>query len=481
MGTFDRARVAARYGDETSGGVNYRIFGKYLDRGPTDNSAPLTEDGWEIGHVGFRTDWDGTPHDSFTVQGDAYAGEVGQLAPAFNIIGRPGPLPPLEAQTSGGNVLARWRRRADSGSDLQLRAYVDYTDRDDPTFHDTLTTFDVDLQQRFRRSRHEIIWGAAYRLMSAHTRPGDIFTLIPEESDDQLFSGFIQDQISLRDSLHLTLGTKLEHNDFSGFEWQPSVRLAWTASDSSTLWMAVSRAVRVPTRIERDIAVYITDPAANPAGILSGNDDFESEELLAYEVGYRWRPLSILSFDLALFYNDYDGLASLELGEPFINPADGRTIFPIINENLTDGRTYGAELQADWQPLENWHLTATYSHIDMNLTPSGQDLNRGEWREGSTPRNLAGLRSFLTLADRFEVDAQFRYQSRIRSLPDVLSGEGIDAYSELDLRLGWRVSDNWSLSLSGQNLLHDSHVEFGSPQARGRLERSAYVKADWHN
>ena len=317
--------------------------------------------------------------------------------------------------------------------------------------------------------------------MSDRLRPGPIFVLVPEESEDQLFSGFIQDQISLGDSLHLTLGTKLEHNDFSGFEVQPSVRMAWKVSDTSTAWMAVSRAVRVPTRLERDIAVDVTDPAANPGARLLGNDDFESEELLAYEAGYRWRPMEILSFDLALFYNDYDRLASLEIGAPFIDPADGRTIFPVMNENLTDGRTYGAELQADWQPLDNWHLTATYSHIDMDLTASGQDLNRGEWREGSTPRNLAGLRSFLTLADRFEVDAQFRYQSRIRSLPDILSGEGIDAYSELDLHLGWRVTDNWSLSLVGQNLLNESHVEFGTPQARGRLERSAYVKADWHN
>ena len=207
--------------------------------------------------------------------------------------------------------------------------------------------------------------------MSAHSRTGEIFTLIPEDSDDQLFSGFIQDQISISDSLHLTLGTKLEHNDFSGFEWQPSMRMAWTASDASTLWMAVSRAVRVPTRIERDIAVDISAPTANPAGRLLGNEDFESEGLIAYEAGYRWRPLQTLWFDLALFYNDYDGLASLELREPFIDPDDGRIIFPIINENLTEGRTYGAELLADWQPFENWHLTASYSHIDMDLDALG--------------------------------------------------------------------------------------------------------------
>jgi iron complex outermembrane receptor protein len=153
----------------------------------------------------------------------------------------------------------------------------------------------------------------------------------------------------------------------------------------------------------------------------------------------------------------------------------------VLNQNQMDGRTYGAELLVEWQPIEMWRLTASYSHIDLDLTPLAQDLNRNEWLEGSTPRNLAGLRSWLTLAQRFDIDAQIRYQSRIRRLPLTMTGEGIDAYSELDLRLGWRVSDRWTLSLVGQNLLHDEHVEFGPPEARGALQRAAYVKAEWRN
>ena len=478
-GTFDRIRLGARYGGETAGGVNFRVFGKYLDRNATENSVPLTEDDWQMGHVGFRADWDGTPRDSFTVQGDLYQGEVGQLAPAFNIIGLPGPAPPLEVKNSGGNVLARWRRRTEEGSDLQLRAYYDYTYRNDPSFGDTLSTFDLDLQHRFTAfSRHEILWGAAWRFMADRTRAGEIFALDPQDSDDQLFSGFIQDQVALTDTLRLTFGTKLEYNDFSGFEWQPSVRMAWAPDDRNTFWMAVSRAVRVPTRIERDIAVEITPPGSNPAGFLLGNDDFDVEKLIAYEAGYRWRPRMNLSFDLATFYNHYEDLASLEIvPEPFIGP-DGRIVFPIVNMNLTSGRTYGAELLAEWEPIDNWHLTASYSYIELALTPSGQDQNRGAWLDGATPHNLAGLRSWITLAERFEIDAQLRYQSRIRRIPSDPTGQGFDAFSELDLRFGWRVSDSLSVSLLGQNLLHDSHEEFGTPEARGRLERAAYLKAE---
>jgi iron complex outermembrane receptor protein len=480
-GTFDRARVAARYGGESAGGVHYRIFGKVQDRDETRHLATDTDDEWRLGHVGFRTDWGGLESDSFTVQGDAYSGNVGKLAPSATIIGRDNPQGEFDTKVSGGNLLARWRRNSSEASDLQLRAYYDYTRRDDVSFLDTLHTFDLDFQQRFAASdRHEILWGASYRLTSNRNRSGGIFAVDPEKSDDQLFSGFIQDQMTLADTVKLTLGTKLEDNDFSGFEVQPGIRVAWSPRPEQTLWSAVSRAVRVPTRLERDIAIEITPPGSNPVGRLLGNDDFAPERLIAYEAGYRWQPVTNLSFDVALFYNDYDRLASLEIGTPFVGP-DGRIVVPIVNENLTSGRTRGAELLVEWSPLDHWHLTANYTHLDMSLTPSGADNNRGAWLEGSTPRSMAGLRSWLSLGKRFEVDAQFRYQSRIHAMPQVVTGDGIDAYSELDFRIGWHVSAHWDLSLLGQNLLHDEHVEFGPPESRGALERTAYLKATWRN
>jgi iron complex outermembrane receptor protein len=480
-GTFDRAWLEGRYGGETSAGVNYRVYGKYLDRDSTLAPTLPTDDSWNMSHVGFRTDWDGTSRDSFTVQGDAYHANVGQLAPTINIIGRPGPQPPLDVNLSGGNVLARWQRGGDDGSDMQLRAYYDYTRRDDPSFLDTLHTVDIDLQRRFKAgSRHEIVWGAAYRLTSNTNHGRVIFAVEPEKSTDQLFSGFIQDQIALGEKVRVTVGTKLEHNDFSGFEFQPSARMAWMPRENHTLWMAISRAVRVPTRIERDIAIDIPDSTGVSVGRLLGNEDFDSERLVAYEVGYRWQPLQTLSFDLASFYNDYDRLASLEIGAPFID-TDGNTLVPIINENLNTGRTYGAELLMEWQPVDVWRLTASYSHIDMSLTPGGQDLNRGEWLEDATPRDIAGLRSLLTLGTRVEIDAQLRYQSEIRRQPAVVSGESLPGYTELDLHVGWHATEHWDLAVVGQNLLHDDHVEFGPIEGRGALERAAYLQATWRN
>jgi iron complex outermembrane receptor protein len=480
-GSFERYWAGARYGGETGGGVHYRVFGRFFDRDGTVGPNPAVDDAWNQGHVGFRTDWDSGEDDSWTVQGDAYAGDIGQFVPAITIIGRDPPPAPYKVDVSGGNVLARWRHRTGPASDIQLRAYYDYTRRDDPSFLDTLHTLDVDLQQRLEPiGRHELLWGVAVRQTSNNNRGDGIFAVNPEQSDDLLYSGFVQDQISLSDRLELTLGTKLEHNDFSGFEVQPSVRIAWAPTYEQTLWSSISRAVRVPTRLERDIAINLSgDPTQNPTLRLLGNPQFGSEELIAYEAGYRWQPLGNLSFDLAIYYNDYEKLSSLELGEPFVDPADGRTVFPIFNENLNSGRSIGAELLAEWAPFEYWRLSATYSHVDLELESMGQDLNRGVWFDGSTPRSMFGLRSLLTLSEQFELDAQFRHNSRIRRMPLEVSGEGIAAYSELDLRIGWRVTPRWHLSLVGQNLLNDEHVEFGSAESRGALQRAAHFKAEW--
>ena len=479
LGTEEQAG-AVRYGGKFGDSGFFRVFGQYTDRDSTFRPDSPTSDDWRIGHAGFRADWDASHIDALTLQGDVYSANIGQFGPSTNIIGRPGPTGDLEVHATGGNVLGRWRRDLGGGSELQLRAYFDSTHRDDPSFVDDLETFDVDLQHRYVAfARHEIVWGLNFRYTDNSNRSKGIFALEPEDSRDQLISGFAQDQFAISDAVRLTVGTKLEHNDFSGFEVQPTVRLAWDVAPGHNAWAAVSRAVRVPTRLERDIAIEVTPPGSNPRGVLLGSDDFEAEELLAYELGYRWQPLDVLGLDLALFHNRYEGLASLEFGTPTLDPASGVITVPVVNRNLTDARSQGAELLATYSARQNWRLIASYSYIYLDMQPHGQDLNRGAFLDGTTPRQQFSLRSLLDLPGGLQLDAQFRHSTELDRMPDLPSGEGIGAYSELDLRLAWQANEQLELSLVGQNLLHDHHLEFGTPATRGEIERSVYGKAAW--
>jgi iron complex outermembrane recepter protein len=479
-GNEERVAVAARFGGQVASDTYYRVFGKYLERDATFAVDLVSPDDWKTGHAGFRVDHDASARDTLTVQGDVYRGTVGRLAPAVTIIGRPGPAGPLRVQVHGGNLLTRWKRTLSDGSDFQLRVYYDRTDRDDPSFTDALDTFDSDFQhRRGMGARHEVTWGLNYRVTANQNAGKGIFAVQPERSRDHLLGGFVQDQIRLHHSLRVTAGTKLEHNSFSGLELQPSGRVAWDVSSSHTLWGAVSRAVRVPTRLERDVAIDASDPNGNPVVRLLGNEGFESERLLAFEGGYRWQALQSLSVDLAAFENRYRGLASLELGEPLLDQTANRTILPLRNENLTAGRARGIEALLTYSPVPPWRLSANYSHVDLRLDPEGADLNRGEFLEGSTPRNQLGLRSSLDLPARLRFDTQLRTVSSIRRVPDIVTGEGLPGYTELDVRLAWDGWKQLELSLVGQNLLHDRHVEFGPPAGRGAIERGAYAKLAW--
>ena len=481
-GTEERAATGVRYGGRLNDRTYYRVFGTFTARDDSFIPAGPTADDWQVGLAGGRADWDSGDGRSFTVRGDVYGGNIGRLSPSVTVIGRPGPSGPLNVDIGGGNVLARFMSRKSDASDMQLRVYYDRTHRDDPSYVDDLHTIDGEFQQRLAIGRrHEVTWGINERFTSNRNRGRVIWNLDPASSGDNLFGGFVQDQLAIRDGLHLTLGTKLERNDFSGFEVQPSGRVAWDLSPRRMVWGAVSRAVRVPTRFERDVAIDVTDPAANPVGRLLGNPGFDSEQLVAYEAGYRWQLPRSVFLDVAAFHNRYDGLASLELDIPgaFVDAAIGRTVVPVRNQNLSDGYAQGVEVLGTVTPRQNWRVTGTYAFLDVSVDAQGQDLNRSSFFEGATPRHQFGVRSFLDLPASFQLDGQLRILSAIRQLPPDPSGQGIAGFAELDLRFAWRGWQQVELSVVGQNLLHDHHPEFGPPLQRGEIQRGVYAKAAW--
>jgi iron complex outermembrane receptor protein len=300
----------------------------------------------------------------------------------------------------------------------------------------------------------------------------------PPRSTDSVVSGFVQGQLQVRRGLRLTGGTKLEYNDFSGVEVQPSGRAAWDITPEQMIWGAVSRAVRVPTRFERDFQADASPPGANPTYRLTGSSDFGSERLIAYEAGYRWKPRASLSIDLTAFENRYHGLASVEFGDSFTDPNDGRTIVPLVYENLTRGTARGIEALATFTPAAWWRVVATSSSLHLNLEPQGADLNAGALLEGRTPRHQLGVRSYLDLSRALQFDALFRHVTALRNVPGAANNE-LPGYAELDVRLAWRGWQQLEVSLVGQSLLHDHHAEFGPPDQRGEIPRGMYVRLAW--
>lgn len=478
-GTQDRAIVGGRYGGQFDDNTFYRVFAQYSDRSATFHPELPSQDGWHLGHVGFRMDSKPTVTDAFTVQGDAYTGNVGQIAPDLEVSGRPTPQGQFDVGVSGGNLLARWRHDLGADSDLEVRAYYDYTHRNDPAYVDDLDTTSLDVQHRFRVASHVVTWGMDYTLMVDETPGKGIVAFDPQSSRDPVYSGFIQDQVTLSDSLQVTVGTKLEHNDFSGFEAQPSARVAWTPTARQTFWSAVSRAVRVPTRIERDIDIDASSPDANPELVLQGNKHLHAETVVAYEAGYRRQVLTTLSIDVATFYNRYASLVSLEPGAAYFDPATGRTVIPILDENKTDGRSRGLELLATFSPTARLHLTATYSYVDLVLTPSGLDLNGGKLLDGATPRNEISLRSYLDLQGGFQVNGELRSLSAIEESSEFPPGESVPAYTELNLGLQWHGSRETTVSVLGQNLLHRRHMELLSSLGGTEIDRGVYAKVEF--
>ena len=442
-GSFLQDFGAIRYGGGNGTNLFFRVYGQRFDRDaalfPSGKDAP---DSWDMSQGGFRLDWYPAEENTFTLSGDSYAGSEATT--------------PGNTFLDGQNLLGRFTHTISDTSDFSVQAYFDRTWRDiTQSFAEDLRTYDLDFQFRFAwGSRQSITWGAGYRLMLDEVRNTAALAFIPPDRNMQLFSGFIQDEISLvPDHLQLTLGTKLEHNDFSGFEAQPSARLAWMPAEGHTLWAAVSRAVRSPSRIDTDFEV-----PGNPPFQLVGDKNFQSETVLAYEAGYRVRPIERATISLATFYNDYNNLRSIDAVSP--------TEFVIGNG--FNGQTWGAELSGTFQAADWWRLRAGYTYLHKDLWPGG-DRATPSIREGNDPENQVMLQSIMNLPAHLQLDVVGRYV-------DALHNPDVPSYVSFDVRLAWWWKNNLEISIVGQNLWDNQHPEFGAAATRQDIPRSIFGK-----
>jgi iron complex outermembrane receptor protein len=452
-GTAENVSGEARYGGQLAPGVYYRIYGKYFDRSASDDptNGLRAGDAWHVGQGGFRLDWDAAQGNHVTFQGDTYDGAVTTGGSS-------------DVRMNGANLLTRWSHPIAENSDFQLQLYYDRTFRQIPSsFGETLDTYDVDFQYRVPLGRaHDLVMGTGYRLQDDNITNTPSQAFLPPHIGLNSFNLFAQDKIALiPDRLHLTVGTKLEHVYFTGWELEPSGRLAWTPDTIETVWAAVSRAVRTPSRIDTDLY----SPATPPYRI-AGGPDVSSEELVAYELGYRIQVSPQLAFSLATFYNDYNDLRGLE-------PLNPPAAYPVQISSGLEGHSTGAELTADWRLTGGWRLHGGYTEMRVHSQPQPGSLDRTSSRSiASDPNRQALLRSLWTLATDWDFDATARYVAPI-------AYESVPGYAELDLRLAWRFALGWEASVNGQNLLHSDHAEFNPPNSRRDIPRSVYGKVSW--
>ncbi|HTK36387.1 MAG TPA: TonB-dependent receptor [Caulobacteraceae bacterium] len=443
-GSLER-RGAVRYGGKLGPDLAFRVYGMAADHSHDLTGAGAdAKDGWSQGQGGFRIDW--TPgRDVATLQGDIYKGSEDQ------------PTTP-DMSIRGHNLLARWMHTLSASSMLQVQAYYDDIARSVPTVADqSLRTYDLDVQHSFAvGSRQQIVWGGGVRVMR------DNFVIVPNNPSspyNQFFDPvsrtltlsnvFVQDTVDLKPTLKLILGLKVEDDPYVAAAPLPSVRLSWKVSGDDLLWASVSRAIRAPSRLDRDFF----ETSGSTVVLKGGN--FQAEQLVAYEVGYRGQRSARLSASVSAFYNVYQDLRTFEF-----SPGGG---LPLTIQNRMEGATYGVEVWTSYQAVRWWRLTAGFNWLHENLRfKAGASKLGGISSAGNDPDYQVSLRSTMDLSRSVALDLDLR---SIGALPEPAS----PAYTELNGKLSWAVTDRIELSLVGANLLHARHTEFGQGAASVQL------------
>ncbi len=493
-GNQERGTVSLRYGERVAEGVYGRVYLRTTDQ--AENWLPQAGrpagDQWRGMRSGFRVDGEPAADAHWTVQGDLYRNTEFQTANYWVDPDDPASAPyaPYYAvsfyadrvETSGWNLLGRWSQTLTDGGTIDLQLYYDYNRRREAFATQRIGTFDVDFQHRFSPWKgHDLIWGLGWRRIEDDYDNTFMASMRPDHSVTQLYSAFIQDELRLTEQWRLVLGAKLEHNDYTGLEVQPSARLLWLASEKSTFWGALSRAVRSPSRMERtgDVVFGIL-PRPDGGRPLEfhvyGNERYQSEDLLALELGWRYQPRENLSLDLVAFRHQYDGLEVLawhrdRLGIPYLT-----------FENGLDGHGAGLELSLEWQPLPWWRIIANYTYFDFHREglQSGALLADAPSGGLTTPRHQGALHAWMNLGETVDLDLWLQYMGALKRA-SYLQDSPVPAWTALNLRLAWRPRPGLELSLVGRNLTDPRHLEFvgESHLMPTEIERSLYVRVVW--
>ena len=478
-GTEDKVRVGARVSEQVSENLALRVSGNYMDRGTQRRTGGGEAfDDYDTMSTQFRLDWTPPGPDHLTLQAKAFHGtfhetyQLGVQYPPFSA------EVPDESYVEQGNLMLQWTHAFDEDDKLQVRAYVDHWRNDSVIILDERQVADLEIQrQQVVGNGHDIVYGIGVR----HVRDdiqAEYAYFDPRKSEETTYSAFMNAGLwAVPEKLRFVLGVRMEVNDYTGFEMEPTLRAVWTPNEKHTLWGAVSRAVRVPARGETDIFL----PSFAGPGVLAaldGNPDMDSESMISYELGYRYFPRPTLALESTLFFSNYDKLRTLELSTPYLDLWNclPTLVIPAMTRNNLDATTIGGSVSMDWRPKEWWRLRTSYSYIDLDLElkTRGIDLFTLE-AEGDVPRHIVTVWNAFELSERVSLDAIVQYVDELPTLR-------VEDYFDATVRLSWRPNDAWELSLAGKNLLAPSKLQYRSSLLNtlpSEIQRAVYAEASW--
>jgi iron complex outermembrane receptor protein len=492
-GSLVEGAGSVEYGGQAGKATDFRVFTKYFNDGPQEDlNGGSGDDGWHMLRAGFRSDSALTAKDSLTWEGNLYTAREGELGLFLPSITSPGLIPIAEEISLGGGFLqSDWKHQYGENSDSELQVSFTRYRRDDPLERETRDTLYADYQRHWGwGTRQDIILGGGY-YFTADNIPGSLtVSFNPQSKALEVFNFFVQDEIALiPDRLYLTVGTKFEHNDYTGSGWMPSIRAAWETSPRQMFWGAVSRALRTPSRNDTDLRVGLGG-FAGPNGVpvfeeFIGNPNYQDERLTAYEAGYRTTFSKNFSLDLAAYVNDYDDLQSIEPSASFFQPSPPppHEVDSLTFANLLYGETHGLELAGKWQVSQRWQISPSFAfeQIHLHKDAASQGVVSVPYYQGNAPERMAQLRSHVELAKRWSWDASAYYVDPLKNQGPLVDVR-IPAYTRVDSGITWQAGERFSVSIVGQNLAQGHHLEFddvfGSLQS-GELKRSGYLRICW--
>lgn len=449
VGGGNREQVGAvRVGGGFSERGHVRAYAKTTHLENTTNADGVaTADSRKWFQAGFRADI-GDDGNGWTLQGDAYHGQSEDRGSVLGfVLGR--------VELSGMNALARYTRQVSNRSNVRVQAYFDHYSRDERVlFQPEANLFDVEAQHAISMNRHRLLYGAGYRYGSDRVEDGILILFRPTAKSLNWGNVFVQDEFKLSDQIEVSGGFKLERNDYTGWEYLPSARVAWKSPKEQLVWAAASRAVRAPARLDREIG--------NQFGTVVGGPNFQSEVANVFELGYRGRPLNSVTTSVTGFLHQWDRVRS-------------GTAPPVLIENRIEGPVYGVEVWATWQPVRIWsvHGGVTAFEKDLRLEPGSADpVGAANPNLANDPGHQWLLRSSFTLWSAHELDIVARH---VAALPTPV----VPAYTTGDIRYAWHLRSDLELALKAQDLLGRAHSEFGAAATRSEFERSVFLQVRW--